>query len=110
MPADLLDLLRKFPRDEWAGDPRIHGLAEAWIQRHEMFRELSGLTGRATADLREGRLAPETFLPLFQRLMGLLLGEFDMHHRVEDYHYFPAFAAAAPRLQRASTFSTTTMA
>ncbi|MDB5526652.1 MAG: hemerythrin protein [Rhizobium sp.] len=100
MPTDLLDLLRKFPRGRWAGDPRIHGLAEGWIQRHEMFRELSVLTAKATADLREGRLAAETFLPLFQRRMGLLLSELETHHHVEDHHYFPAFAAAAPKLQK----------
>jgi hypothetical protein len=32
--------------------------------------------------------------------MGLLLGELDRHHHVEDDYYFPTFAAAAPKLQR----------
>ena len=45
-------------------------------------------------------MSPATFLPLFQRRMGLLLGELDMHHRVEDDYYFPSFAAAAPKLQK----------
>jgi hypothetical protein len=53
-----------------------------------------------TTDFREGRMSPATFLPLFQRRMGLLLGELDMHHRVEDDYYFPSFAAAAPKLQK----------
>ena len=39
-----------------------------------------------TADLREGRTSPTTFFALFQRRMGLLLGELDTHHRVEDDH------------------------
>jgi hypothetical protein len=108
LPDELLDLLRKYPRDQWANDARLHGLAEGWLQRHNLFRELSVLIGGMTTDFREGRMSPATFLPLFQRRMGLLLGELDMHHRVEDDYYFPSFAAAAPKLQRASTFSTMT--
>jgi hypothetical protein len=100
LPGELLALLRKFPRDQWANDARLHGLAEGWLQRHNLFRELSGLIGGTTTDLREGRTSPATFLPLFQRRMGLLLGELDMHHRAEDEHYFPSFAAAAPKLQK----------
>jgi hypothetical protein len=100
LPAELLELLRKYPRDQWATDARLHGLAEGWLQRHNMFRELSVLIGDMTTDLREGRTSPTTFLPLFQRRMGLLLGELDTHHRVEDDYYFPSFAAAAPKLQK----------
>jgi hypothetical protein len=100
LPDQLLELLRRFPRDQWANDARLHGLAEGWLQRHNLFRELSVLIGGMTKDLREGRISPATFLPLFQRRMGILLGELDMHHRVEDNHYFPTFAAAAPKLQR----------
>ena len=100
LPDELLQLLRKFPRDQWANDARLHGLAEGWLQRHNLFRELSVLTGGMTTDLREGRTSPTTFLPLFQCRMCLLLGELDRHHHVEDDYYFPTFAAAAPRLQK----------
>jgi hypothetical protein len=100
LPDELLGLLRKYPRDQWAHDAGLHGLAEGWLQRHNLFRELSVGVGRMTADLRESRTAPTAFLPLFQRRVGLLLGELDTHHRVEDHHYFPSFAAAAPKLQK----------
>ena len=100
LPDELLELLRKYPRDRWANDARLQGLAEGWLQRHNLFRELSVLAGGMTTDLREGRTSPTSFLPLFQRRMGVLLGELKMHHRVEDDHYFPTFAAAAPRLQK----------
>jgi hypothetical protein len=100
LPDELLQLLRKFPRDQWANDARLHGLAEGWLQRHNLFRELSMLIGGMTTDLREGRTSTTTFLPLFQRRMGLLLGELDRHHHVEDDYYFPTFAAAAPKLQK----------
>ncbi len=100
LSEDLLALLRKYPRNQWADDPRIHGLAEMWLQRHDMFRELSVLVRDLTAELREERLAPARFMPLFQRRMGLLLGELEAHHQIEDHHYFPAFAASAPKLER----------
>jgi hypothetical protein len=100
LPDDLLELLRKYPRDQWANDARLHGLAEGWLQRHDLFRALSVRIGGMTTDLREGRTSPKVFLPLFQRRMGLLLGELELHHRVEDEHYFPSFVAAAPKLQK----------
>jgi len=100
LPGELLELLRKFPRDQWTNDARLHGLAEGWLQRHDLFRSLSRLIGGMTTDLRDGRTSPTTFLPLFQRRMGLLLGELDTHHRVEDDYYFPSFAAAAPTLKK----------
>jgi len=100
LPEELLELLRKYPRDQWPNDAGLHGLAEGWLQRHDFFRALSVRIGDMTTDLRENRTSPTTFLPLFQRRMGLLLGELDTHHRVEDGHYFPSFAAAAPKLQR----------
>jgi Hemerythrin HHE cation binding domain len=100
LPDELLELARKYPRDQWANDPRLHGLAEGWLQRHNLFRELSVLTRGMTTDFREGRTSPTTFLPLFQRRMGLLLGELDRHHHVEDDYYFPTFARAAQKLQK----------
>jgi Hemerythrin HHE cation binding domain len=100
LPDELLELLRKFPRNQWANDARLHGLAEGWLQRHNLFRELSVLIGDMTMDFREGRISTRAFLPLFQRRMGLLLGELDRHHHAEDDHYFPTFAAAAPKLQK----------
>jgi hypothetical protein len=65
LPDELLELLRKYPRDQWANDARLHGLAEGWLQRHNLFRELSVRIGGRRTDLREGRTSPTTFLPLF---------------------------------------------
>ena len=100
LPDDLLDLLRRYPRDSWPDNPDVAGLAGFWLQRHQMFRELPALIGTATLRLREGLLTPAEFRPFFQRRVGLMLGQLDEHHNVEDYHYFPAFAAAAPKLKR----------
>jgi hypothetical protein len=37
LPDELLELLRKYPRDQWANDARLYGLAEGWLQRHIFF-------------------------------------------------------------------------
>jgi hypothetical protein len=100
LPDDLLDLLRRYPRENWPDNPDVAGLAGFWLQRHQMFRELSTLIGTATLRLREGLLTPAEFRPFFRRRIGLLLGQLDEHHNVEDIHYFPAFAVAAPKLKR----------
>jgi len=100
LPADLLELLARYPRESWAGNPDVAGLAGFWLQRHQMFRELSAMIVGATTRLREGVLTPGAFRRFFQRRIGLLLGELDEHHNVEDFYYFPTFATAAPRLKR----------
>jgi len=100
LPADLLDLLARYPRESWAANPDLAGLAGFWLQRHQMFRELCAMIGDAATRLQEGALTPSRFRPFFQRRIGLLLGELDEHHNVEDFHYFPAFATAAPKLKR----------
>jgi hypothetical protein len=63
LPDELLELLRKFPRGQWTNDGRLHGLAEGWLQRHNLFRELSVLTGGMTTDLREGHSHQQRFYP-----------------------------------------------
>jgi hypothetical protein len=72
LPDELLELLRKFPRDQWVTDARLHGLAEGWLQRHNLFRELSSLIGGMTTDLREGRTSPTTFLPTIVLRMTII--------------------------------------
>ena len=62
MPDELLELLRKYPRDQRANDARLHGLVEGWLQRHNLFRELSVLTGGMATDLREGQYVASNVL------------------------------------------------
>lgn len=100
MPEDLLDLLRKYPRDSWDSAASLSGLAEMWLARHRMFRELSAMSVRTTEAWGERAVPAGTFVATFSRQVGMLLGELENHHLVEDHHYFPAFARAEPRLRR----------
>ena len=100
LPADLLYLLAKYPRESWAGHDNIHGLASMWLQRHDMFRELGGVLTTAIAEYREGRNDARAFAGFFAPRLEFFLGQLNGHHQVEDLHYFPAFARAENRLKR----------
>ena len=100
LPADLLYLLAKYPREIWAGHDNVHGLASMWLQRHDMFRDLGGLLTGAIGDYREGRTDTRAFAGFVAPRLQFFLGQLDGHHQVEDMHYFPAFARAESRLKR----------
>ena len=100
LPDDLRFLAEKYPRDEWQAHANIHGMANMWLQRHDMFRELGGILTGAIDDYREGRTTAPEFAKFFAPRLNFFLGNLDGHHNVEDQHYFPVFARAEPRLKR----------
>lgn len=98
LPAELLFLLEKHPRESWQGPAALGMTAQFWLDRHAAFRQL----GQALQDdldaFRHGRRSAEDFQGPFARRLQLFLGELNGHHQVEDYHYFPVFRQAEPRL------------
>lgn len=100
LPADLRFLAEKYPREHWQAHANIHGMANMWLQRHDMFRELGGTLTGAIADYREGRNDAQQFARFFAPRLNFFLGNLDGHHNVEDQHYFPVFAEAETRLKR----------
>ncbi len=100
LPDDLRFLLEKYPRDEWQRHENVAGMAEFWLQRHAMFRELGGILTGAIADYREGRRDARDFAGFFAPRLNFFLGHLDGHHNVEDMHYFPVFARVESRLKR----------
>lgn len=100
LPDDLLDLLRRYPRESWEAHENIHGVAGFWLQRHNMFRELGGILTGAISDYREGRKDARGFASFFAPRLEFFLGHLEGHHQVEDMHYFPVFARAESRLKR----------
>lgn len=99
LPDDLRYLVEKYPREEWQAHENIGGMANMWLQRHDMFRELGGLLTNAIGDYREGRKTAPEFAQFFAPRLQFFLGHLDGHHNVEDQHYFPVFAAAEKRLK-----------
>lgn len=100
LPDDLRFLLERYPRAEWTTHSGIHGMASFWLQRHDMFRELGRMLSGGIGEYREGRMQAREFADWFAPRLNYFLGHLDGHHNVEDHHYFPAFAAAEPRLKR----------
>jgi iron-sulfur cluster repair protein YtfE (RIC family) len=99
-PPELRVLLEKYPREVWPTHANLGQTAQFWLGRHNMFRELGAMLGKATADFREGTLPADAFRPFFAPRLRFFLQELEGHHHIEDAHYFPVFRAAEPRLIR----------
>lgn len=100
LPDDLRFLVEKYPREDWQAHANIHGMANMWLQRHDMFRDLGGILTGAISDYREGRINSVEFARFFAPRLNFFLGNLDGHHNVEDHHYFPVFAKVERRLAR----------
>ena len=99
LPEDLQVLYRKYPRAEWGTIHTLGSMGRFWISRHDMFRELGGSLSKSVDDLREERIEPMAFARWFAPRFNHFLGDLDGHHQIEDYQYFPMFAAADERLK-----------
>jgi hypothetical protein len=99
-PDDLRVLIARFPREQWAGHSNLGEMAQFWLSRHDMFRELATMINAIETQFRAGTL-PAAELPrqLVPRLQ-FLLSQLGVHHQIEDLHYFPIFRSADARLAR----------
>jgi hemerythrin-like domain-containing protein len=94
---ELCVVLKDFPRDTW---PKTRStMARFWIDKHNYLRRESEALQSANQDFRAERTAPTQFAGwVAPRLQGFLAG-LHGHHQIEDFHYFPAFRSAEPRLK-----------
>lgn len=100
LPLDLRVLLELYPREVWPDHANLGEMARFWLQRHDMFRQLGGALQAATAQMREGEVAPGPFRAWFQPRLQFFLSQLNAHHNIEDLHYFPRIREADPRLTR----------
>lgn len=100
LPDDLRFLVEKYPREIWQGHANLGEMAQFWLKRHDMFRELGGMLQKSVADYREGLLAPTPFAQWFAPRLRFFLQQLHGHHQIEDLYYFPVFAQAERRLKR----------
>jgi iron-sulfur cluster repair protein YtfE (RIC family) len=99
-PEDLRVLIARFPREQWEGHANLGEMARFWLSRHAMFRELSGNIERVTAAFFKGDLPAADFPRQLVPRLQFLLSQLNVHHQIEDLHYFPIFRAAEDRLAR----------
>jgi hemerythrin-like domain-containing protein len=99
-PDDMRHLIARYPREQWQAHANLGEMARFWLSRHEMFRELAGMVEAIAAQFRAGTLAPQDFAQAFVPRLQFLLSQLNVHHQIEDQHYFPLLRAADDRLAR----------
>ena len=97
-PADLRLLIDRYPRECWTGHANLGAMAQFWLQRHDMFREIAAALEQAAAAFRGGTASAQDFRAWFPPRLQFFLQQLNAHHQVEDLHYFPVFQAAEARL------------
>ena len=97
-PEELRLLIVQFPREQWQGHDNLGAMARFWLSRHDMFRELGASIEAITAGFRAGTLVPAEFPGQLVPRLQFLLSQLEVHHQIEDLHYFPIFRAAEERL------------
>jgi hypothetical protein len=99
-PADLRLLADRYPREVWTGHANLGAMAQFWLQRHGMFREIGASLEEASQAFRDGTATAQDFRAWFPPRLQFFLQQLNAHHQIEDLHYFPVFAAAETRLAR----------
>ncbi|HTQ83297.1 MAG TPA: hemerythrin domain-containing protein [Pseudolabrys sp.] len=99
-PDDLRLLIARDPREQWQGHENLGDMAQFWLSRHAMFRELSGMIEGLAGDFRAGNVRPAEFQAQLAPRLQFLLSQLNVHHQIEDLHFFPIFRAAEARLAR----------
>jgi hemerythrin-like domain-containing protein len=97
-PADLRLLIDRYPREVWQGHANLGAMAQFWLSRHDMFREIGTALEEATTAFRNGTATAQGFRAWFPSRLQFFLEQLDAHHQVEDLHFFPVFQAAEARL------------
>jgi hemerythrin-like domain-containing protein len=97
-PADLRLLIDRYPREVWEGHANLGAMAQFWLARHDMFREIGTALEQANAAFRDGTASAQDLRAWFPSRLQFFLQQLNAHHQVEDLHYFPVFQAAEARL------------
>jgi len=95
-PPELSVLLARHPRSTWPaqGSPSV----AFWLEVHDHLRRAAVGLEMTADDYRSSRLsATQLAVVAAPRLHGLI-ASLHGHHQIEDFHYFPAFRRAEPRL------------
>jgi hemerythrin-like domain-containing protein len=97
-PADLRLLIDRYPRECWTGHANLGAMAQFWLQRHDMFREIASALEQAADAFRNGSATAQDFRAWFPPRLQFFLQQLNAHHQVEDLHFFPVFQTAEARL------------
>ena len=96
LPDALRALSEAWPRAGWEAHPHFEGLVRFWMDRHMMFRKLTGMLQDDVQGLIDARMQARDYAGRLSRFGGMFVNELHGHHQIEDVHYFPKLAAAEP--------------
>ena len=99
-PPELRALIERYPREVWMGHENLGQMAQFWLSRHAMFRELATSITEGTAAFQEGKIAAPEFPRWLVPRLQFFLEQLQAHHYIEDRHYFPIFRRADEALVR----------
>ena len=100
LPEALRVLLEEYPREGWAADPGFHGLVSFWLDRHMMFRKLTGVLREESQNMLDAKTGPERFASAVSHYGGMFVNQLHGHHQIEDMHYFPILREKDSRIAR----------
>jgi hypothetical protein len=100
LPDALQVLVRELPRLQWPQNPRFHGLASFWLDRHLDFRRVQAMLAADAAARLAGEMDAADHARRLARLGGHLLDSLHGHHQIEDAEYFPLMATLDARVSR----------
>lgn len=100
LPVELRSLIKRFPRDGWPTPAELGPWSVFWLERHDEFRALSDAIEDGCQQMLDRNVDADRFRQWALARLNAYIGHLDLHHRVEEIHIFPAFAAVEPSLQR----------
>jgi hemerythrin-like domain-containing protein len=96
MPDALRALSEAWPRAGWEAHRHFEGLVQFWMDRHLMFRKLTGMLQTDVQGLLDGAIEGRDYAARLSRFGAMFVNDLHMHHQIEDTHYFPRLSAAEP--------------
>ena len=100
LPEDVRVLVDRYPRESWDNGNPVGDLGRFWIERHNAFRNIGAALVDSIVQLREEKVTAGQFAGWFGPRLSHFLGDLHGHHQIEDFQYFPLFAAADRRLAK----------
>src|SRR5215210_2291142 len=81
-PPDLRLLIDRYPREVWSGHANLGAMAQFWLQRHGMFRDIGAALEQATVAFREGTTTAEDLRIWFPSRLQFFLRQLNAHHQI----------------------------
>ncbi|MBB97890.1 MAG: dihydrodipicolinate reductase [Rhodobacteraceae bacterium] len=101
LPDALRVLEEAFPKAQWAQHPNFGELVRFWMDRHNMFRQITAALHDDAQAVMAQQMDPRSHGARLVRYGGLLVNELHNHHQIEDHHYFPQLVGLVPEIDRA---------